>query len=60
MALATSQEYQDAADAPSTLRSYAEDLTNFRAWLLGPYVSPIKRLEVPPALWGSLPSIAYL
>jgi integrase len=32
MALAKSQEYQDAADAPSTLRAYAGDLANFRAW----------------------------
>ena len=32
MALAKSQEYQDAADAPSTLRAYAGDLANFKAW----------------------------
>ena len=32
MALAKSQEYQDAADAPSTLRAYAGDFANFRAW----------------------------
>jgi integrase len=32
MALAKSQEYQDAADAPSTLRAYAGDLANFTAW----------------------------
>jgi hypothetical protein len=32
MALAKSQEYQDAADAASTLRAYAGDLANFRAW----------------------------
>lgn len=32
MALAKSQSYQDAADAPSTLRAYALDLANFKAW----------------------------
>ncbi len=32
IALAKSQEYQDAADAPATLRAYASDLANFRAW----------------------------
>jgi hypothetical protein len=32
MALAKSQEYQNAADAPSTLRVYAGDLANFSAW----------------------------
>ena len=32
MALAKSQEYQDAADAPSTLRAYAGDLAHYKAW----------------------------
>jgi integrase len=32
LALAKSQAYQDAADSPSTLRAYASDLANFRAW----------------------------
>jgi len=32
MALAKSQEYQDAADAPATLRAYASDLASFKAW----------------------------
>ncbi len=32
LALAKSQAYQDAADAPSTLRAYAADLANFSAW----------------------------
>ena len=32
VALAKSQEYQDAADAPSTLRAYAGDLANYKAW----------------------------
>jgi integrase len=32
MALAKAQAYQDAADAPSTLRAYASDLKNFEAW----------------------------
>lgn len=32
MALAKAQAYQDAADAPATLRAYASDLKNFQAW----------------------------
>jgi integrase len=32
LALAKSQAYQDAADAPATLRAYAADLANFEAW----------------------------
>jgi len=32
MALAKSQAYQDAADAPSTLKAYATDLANYTAW----------------------------
>ena len=32
IALAKSQAYQDAADAPSTLRAYATDLANYKAW----------------------------
>jgi integrase len=32
IALAKSQAYQDAADAPATLRAYAADLANFTAW----------------------------
>ena len=32
IALAKSQAYQDAADAPATLRAYASDLANFQAW----------------------------
>lgn len=32
MAMAKAQAYQDAADAPSTLRAYASDLKNFQAW----------------------------
>jgi hypothetical protein len=32
MALARSQAYQDAADAPATLRAYATDLANYKAW----------------------------
>ena len=32
MALAKSQAYQDAADAPATLRAYASDLVNYKAW----------------------------
>jgi integrase len=32
LALAKSQGYQDAADAPATLRAYQADLTNFVGW----------------------------
>jgi len=32
MAIAKSQAYQDAADAPATLRAYASDVTNFETW----------------------------
>lgn len=32
LALAKSQSYQDAADAPATLRAYAGDLANYAAW----------------------------
>ena len=32
LALAKSQTYQDAADAPATLRAYEADLANFAAW----------------------------
>jgi site-specific recombinase XerD len=32
LALAKSRAYQDAADAPATLRTYAADLANFEAW----------------------------
>ena len=32
IALAKAQAYQDAADAPATLRAYAADLANYEAW----------------------------
>lgn len=32
MAMAKAKTYQDAADAPSTLRAYASDLKNYEAW----------------------------
>jgi hypothetical protein len=32
MALAKSQAYQDAADSTATLRAYAADLANYKAW----------------------------
>jgi len=32
IALAKSQEYRDAADAPATLRAYIGDLANYKAW----------------------------
>ena len=30
--MAKAKAYQAAADAPSTLRAYAADLANFKAW----------------------------
>jgi len=30
--MAKAKAYQAAADAPSTLRAYATDLANFKAW----------------------------
>lgn len=35
MALAKAQDYQDAADAPATLRAYASDMKNYEAWCAG-------------------------
>src|SRR6516164_8128150 len=32
MALAKSQAYQDAADAPATLKAYAADLAHYKGW----------------------------
>ena len=32
IALAKSQAYQDAADAPGTLKAYASDVVHFEAW----------------------------
>ena len=32
MAMAKAKTYQDAADAPATLRAYASDLRNYKAW----------------------------
>ena len=32
MAIAKAQAYQDAADAPATLRAYASDMKNYEAW----------------------------
>ena len=43
MAMAKSKTYQDAADAPSTLRAYASDLKNYDAWCVK------HRLEALPA-----------
>ena len=34
VALAKSQAYQDAADAPSTLKAYASDVAHFEAWCM--------------------------
>ena len=32
LVMAKAQAYQDAADAPATLRAYASDLKNYEAW----------------------------
>ena len=34
MAMAKAKTYQDAADAPATLRAYASDLKNYEAWCM--------------------------
>ncbi len=36
MALAKAQAYQDAADAPATLRAYASDLKKLRSLVRAP------------------------
>src|ERR1700761_8386188 len=41
IALAKSQAYQDAADAPSTLRAYTADLANYEAWCRRHGVEPM-------------------
>jgi len=41
MALAKSQAYQDAADAPATLRAYAADLADFKAWCVQNGLEPM-------------------
>ncbi len=41
IALAKSQAYQDAADAPATLRAYASDLANYQAWCLAHGFTPM-------------------
>ena len=40
-ALARSQVYQSAADAPATLRAYRTDVENFRAWCLAHGFDPM-------------------
>lgn len=41
MALAKSQTYQDAADAPATLRAYASDVANFETWCRQSGLTPL-------------------
>ena len=41
IALAKSQAYQDAADAPATLRAYASDLANYQAWCIAHGFTPM-------------------
>src|ERR1700740_2365307 len=49
IALAKSQAYQDAADVPATLRAYATDLANYKAWCDDNSPS---RVLIPAALPG--------
>src|SRR5579871_5328916 len=72
MALAKSQAYQDAADAPATLRAYAADLANYRAWcethgfepmpatpeVVGAYVAAAGEGYAPPTLRRRVAAIA--
>ena len=44
IAIAKSQAYQDAADAPSTLRAYTEDLANYEAALDGEFAAATPQL----------------
>ena len=50
MALAKAQAYQDAADAPSTLRAYASDLKSFQAWCAK---SGLEALPATPEVVGA-------
>ena len=50
MALAKSQAYQDAADAPATLRAYAADLANYKAWCLR---SGLEAMPARPEIVGA-------
>src|ERR1700755_784555 len=50
MALAKSQAYQDAADAPATLRAYAADLANYKAWCARHGFAP---MPATPAVVGA-------
>jgi len=40
LALAKSQSYQDAADAPATIRAYAADVKNYEAWCAQSRLTP--------------------
>jgi integrase len=50
MALAKAQAYQDAADAPATLRAYASDMKNFEAWCA---MSGLEALPATPEVVGA-------
>lgn len=50
MALAKALAYQDAADAPSTLRAYASDLKSFQAWCAK---SGLEALPATPEVVGA-------
>src|SRR6476660_5489117 len=52
IALAKSQAYQDAADAPTTLRAYAADLANYKVWCEKHGFDP---MPATPALASPLP-----
>jgi integrase len=72
IALAKSQAYQDAADAPATLRAYATDLANYRTWwhrhgfqpmpatpeVVGAYLAAAGEGYAPPTLRSRIASIA--
>jgi integrase len=50
MALAKAQAYQDAADAPATLRAYASDLKNYKVWCAS---SSLVALPATPQVVGA-------
>ena len=50
IALAKSQAYQDAADAPATLRAYATDLANYTAWC-DRHGSPLSEIIHTTSFW---------
>lgn len=50
MAMAKAKTYQDAADAPATLRAYATDLKNYEAWCAR---SGLQALPATPEVVGA-------